>query len=81
LDTRSGKTTSLLPRSGFDAVFEWRNSSLRGNASYPTISGTLLTLFFLIALDEVRDDYAQMRDSALRRVQMDLQTIQIGGSR
>jgi hypothetical protein len=53
----------------FDLIYRWRNSSLHGETSYPTIGGTLLNLVILIALSEIRQDYEIVRSKVWDRVQ------------
>jgi hypothetical protein len=59
---------------GFDTIWEWRNSSLHGEASYPTIGGTVLTLSLRIAIEEVKDDYEAVRERALVRARRAVET-------
>jgi hypothetical protein len=54
---------------GFDVLFDWRNSSVHGSASWHTIGGTVLTLALLIALEDVRGDFEVCRTEAFRMVQ------------
>lgn len=64
---------------GFDAIWEWRNSSLHGEASFPTIGGTMLTLALRIALEELADDYEPARQRALEQAQRAVQTYELLG--
>jgi hypothetical protein len=50
----------------FDVVYRWRNSSLHGQASLPTIRGTVFNTAILVALDAISADYDSMRDRAWR---------------
>jgi hypothetical protein len=54
---------------GYETVFVWRNSSLHGEATHQAIGGTIFTLALLIALDDIKTNYVQLRDSAFMRVQ------------
>jgi hypothetical protein len=59
---------------GFDVLYDWRNSSLHGAASYPTIGGTVLTLALLIALDGVKADFETSRAATWQGVEWDAKT-------
>lgn len=63
----------------FDTISEWRNSSLHGETSYPTIGGTVLTLGLRIALSELQDVYDVARREALERVRHTVQQQQMIG--
>ena len=63
---------------GATVVFDWRNSSLHGEVSLPTIGGTTLSLGLMIALDGVRDVYEDRRAAAINRAQWELQGFQSG---
>lgn len=66
---------SLQPATdGFDLLYDWRNSSLHGAASYPTIGGTVLTLALLIALEGVKADFETSRAAAWQGVEWELRT-------
>jgi hypothetical protein len=54
----------------FDVVYRWRNSSLHGQASLPTIRGTVFNTAILVALDAISADYDSMRDRALENVEL-----------
>jgi len=58
----------------FDTIFEWRNSSLHGSTSLPTIGGTIFTMALLIALDQVEATYQALRSDTLQQVRWELQT-------
>lgn len=60
--------------SGSAVISEWRNSSLHGEASLPTIGGTVLSLALRIAVDTLRDVYAERQEEAMRSVQLEIQT-------
>jgi hypothetical protein len=64
--------------SGQAVIFVWRNSSLHGEASLPTIGGTVLTLALRIAVDELRDIYPRRKEEAMRRIEWELQTARVG---
>lgn len=54
-------------RRPFEMIFFWRNDTLHGSASYPTIAGTLFNLCLLITLHEFKDQYEQRRDMIVDR--------------
>ena len=58
----------------FDLIYRWRNSSLHGETSYPTIGGTLLNLVILIALAEIKQNYELIKSKTWSRVQWELQS-------
>ncbi|MGH8067025.1 MAG: hypothetical protein ACRERE_17660 [Candidatus Entotheonellia bacterium] len=58
----------------FDLIYSWRNQSLHGQASFPTIGGTVLNLSILIALNQLRSQYEKLRDRAWQKVQFDATT-------
>jgi hypothetical protein len=62
----------------FDLVFKWRNESLHGQSSFPTIGGTLLSFAILISMNAVAHKYDQLRTDALRRVQAEMQIRNLG---
>jgi len=64
---------------GFDVIFRWRNSSLHGVESLPTVGGTVLNVALLIALSEIRDRYEAMRALALTQVQEEAQGVGASG--
>lgn len=68
-----------FPPDGYAVLFEWRNSSLHGEASLTTIGGTVLSLALLIALDALRADYPQHRANALSRGVREVQTAKMTG--
>ena len=57
----------------YDTIFNWRNSSLHGNASHSTIGGTMLGWCYQITLDSYENDYevkaANALQSAVREAQ------------
>lgn len=57
---------------GCDVVFNWRNPSLHGEATFSTIGGTIYSLASLIALDGISSDYEEVKESAVRRVHQEL---------
>jgi len=59
---------------GFNIVYDWRNSSLHGVASYPTIGGTVLTLALLIALEGVNADFETSRAATWQAVEWEVRT-------
>lgn len=64
---------------GFDVIFRWRNSSLHGVESLPTVGGTVLNVALLIALSEIRDRYEAMRVLALTQVQEESKGVAASG--
>lgn len=64
--------------SGPAVISHWRNSSLHGEASLPTIGGTVLSLALRIALDSLKDVYEKRQEEALRSVQREVQTASAG---
>ncbi|TGE37507.1 hypothetical protein E4K67_12190 [Desulfosporosinus fructosivorans] len=58
----------------FDLIYRWRNSSLHGETSYPTIGGTLLNLVLLIALAQIRQNFESVRAKVLDKVKWELQS-------
>jgi hypothetical protein len=65
----------------FDLLFDWRNSSLHGETTLPTIGGTVLNTAILIALGAVRDDYESLRDTIIEHLKWQLSTQQLSGFR
>ena len=55
---------------GFDVIYRWRNGSLHGAVSLPTVGGIVLNTALLIALSDLRDGYEREREEVLQRVQM-----------
>jgi hypothetical protein len=55
----------LSGKDGIDTLAGWRNTSLHGEASLPTIGGTLLNLSILVILDGASDAYEEIRAHAL----------------
>lgn len=54
---------------GFDVIYRWRNSSLHGTTSFPTIGGTVFNTAILVALDGVRNDYTALHHAAVQAAQ------------
>jgi hypothetical protein len=65
----------------FKLISEWRNTSLHGQTTYPTIGGTLLNLIFLISLASIREQYEQLRAETINEVQRNLRIYELTGSR
>ncbi|MGG2087925.1 hypothetical protein ABFY59_13125 [Priestia aryabhattai] len=57
----------------FDVIYRWRNSSLHGQEGFPTIGGTVLNIAIIIALDEIKDKYNEIRLRACDKVQWEIQ--------
>lgn len=53
------------PKDGFEVLYDWRNASLHGEASLPTIGGTVLSTAFLIAISALQAGYESVRASAI----------------
>jgi hypothetical protein len=64
----------LDARDPFYLVNDWRNSSLHGEASFPTIGGTLMNLGIVIALNDVRERYEALRQRTLEHVVFQMRT-------
>jgi hypothetical protein len=60
-------------------LFRWRNSSLHGETSLPTIGGTVFNTAILIALDAIAADYESVRDRVIHHVRWEAQAA--GGHR
>jgi hypothetical protein len=58
---------------GFDVIYRWRNSSLHGAASFPTIGGTVLNTAILIALPALSSDYGALQTAALEQASWETQ--------
>ncbi|USK64844.1 hypothetical protein [Peribacillus frigoritolerans] len=65
----------------FYVIYGWRNSSLHGQAGYPTIGGTLLNIAIIIALDVIKDNYDEIRQCVWDRVQWDARSYTSTSSR
>lgn len=65
----------------FDQLYSWRNQSLHGETSFPTIGGTLLNLAALIAFNQLRGNYEHHRDEVWGNVQRDIGTLRFTGHR
>lgn len=48
----------------FAVIGDWRNESLHGETTHPTIGGTVLTLAILVGLSELSDRYEALADEA-----------------
>ena len=70
---------SLDARDPFDLLYDWRNASLHGQTSFPTIGGTVLNTALLIALDSVKDDYERIRGETRERVDRDVEGARVAG--
>jgi hypothetical protein len=82
LDTLRAHIALLEPsRDPFDVLFRWRNSSLHGEESLPTIGGTVLNTAILVALDAISTGYESFRDSVIEYVRHELATAQLPGRR
>jgi hypothetical protein len=66
---------------GFDVVYRWRNSSLHGAASFPTIGGTMLNTALLVALPALAIDYESLSSAALEQARWEVQTGQLSSHR
>lgn len=58
----------------FDLLYEWRNQSLHGSASFQTIGGTVLSLSLLISLFEVRQNFEPLRRQMVERLRREAQS-------
>lgn len=56
---------------GYQVIFNWRCASLHGEATYPTIGGTLLSLTILICLHQTSDKYDIKKTTILERIKRD----------
>ncbi len=65
----------------FDTLYTWRNQSLHGQASFPTIGGTLMNLAVLISVNQLRQDYEVHRRRACEEVQWCIETARSTGHR
>lgn len=74
LDEIFARLEHLEEKSGPDALADWRNSSLHGARSFPTIAGTVIGCALLVAIDGMAGRYGDLRHVALegciRRQQM-----------
>lgn len=64
---------------GYTVLFDWRNSSLHGEASHSTIGGTVLSIALLVAVDALREDYPRHQAEALARAKREVQSAQMSG--
>lgn len=60
---------------GFDVLYRWRNSSLHGATSLPTIGGTVLNTAFLVALSGMGEDYESTKASTINSVRHEMQSL------
>jgi hypothetical protein len=58
----------------FYVIYRWRNSSLHGHKSFPTIGGTVLNISIIIALNDIKEKYDENRERIFERVLWDVQT-------
>jgi hypothetical protein len=58
----------------FYVIYHWRNSSLHGQESFATIGGTVLNISIIIALNEIKEKYEEIRQRIFEKVVWDLQT-------
>jgi hypothetical protein len=65
----------------FDLIADWRNTSLHGEATLPTIGGTILTFTLLIALNGIRTEYARYRAQVWDRVCWEIESFRALGHR
>ena len=65
----------------FDQLYSWRNQSLHGQTSFPTIGGTLLNLAILFAFNRISGNYEHRRDEVWSNVQRDIETFRFTGHR
>jgi hypothetical protein len=61
-------------KDAFDIIFDWRNSSLHGEARLPTIGGTVLSMTLVIALDQIQSNYDALRTEAMKQIAWEVQT-------
>jgi hypothetical protein len=81
LDSQRSQIARLEPeKDPFDVLFRWRNSSLHGETSLPTIGGTVFNTAILVALDAVATDYESLRDRVVDQVRWEAQTVQLSAS-
>jgi len=62
----------------FYVIYRWRNHSLHGQQSYPTIGGTVLNIAIAIALDEIGEKYDKMRGAIWKKVQRNMSFQSLG---
>ncbi|MFM0127289.1 hypothetical protein [Paraburkholderia sediminicola] len=53
---------------GPDALADWRNSSLHGSRTYPTIAGTVFGCALLVAADGIAGRYEEMRQAVVANI-------------
>lgn len=68
-------------KDAFDIVYDWRNSSLHGEARLPTIGGTVLSMTLVIALDQIQSTYNALRTEVTKQIAWELQTASLTGHR
>lgn len=72
----------LVPgKDAFDIVYDWRNSSLHGEARLTTIGGTVLSMTLIIALDQIQPNYDALRADVMKQIAWELQTAPLTGHR
>jgi hypothetical protein len=65
----------------FALVYSWRNKSLHGQTSFPTIGGTLLNIVILIAFNQIKISYEEARANAWFNVQREVEMFKSTGHR
>ncbi|AXE92524.1 hypothetical protein CUJ90_09325 [Paraburkholderia terricola] len=68
LDDIFARLEQLEEKPGPDALADWRNSSLHGARSFPTIAGTVMGCALLVAIDGIAGRYDDLRQVALEGV-------------
>lgn len=56
----------------FDLLYSWRNETLHGQTSFPTIGGTLLNIVIMILFNQIRTNYDQLRAEIWENTQKDI---------
>jgi len=54
---------------GYEVIFNWRNASLHGETSFPTIGGTLVSISTLICLYQLKDKFKDKQTRIMKRLQ------------
>jgi hypothetical protein len=65
---------------GFDVLYRWRNSSLHGAVSFPTVGGTVLNTALLVGLHALTSEYDTLRQSIVEHVQWETRTAALTSS-
>ncbi|WP_321789801.1 hypothetical protein [Paraburkholderia sp. J94] len=65
LDDIFARLEQLEEKPGPDTLADWRNSSLHGTRSFPTIAGTVISCALLVAIDGIAGRYVELRQAAL----------------